>query len=385
MNIGVLGIGRLGLCLTLLLEKGGNKLLCYDVNSILLESIKNKTLKSEEPFVEELLLKSKNIIITNIINQVFDQDIIFIVVATPSLEDGSYNHSSLDNIFNSYKLYAKEHNITKNTTFIVCSTVMPKYCDQIQKSFDDENIKVEINYNPEFIAQGSIIKNMANPDMVLIGEHSVASGDHIENVYKTFLENKPKFCRMSPLEAEITKISLNCFLTTKITFANRIGDMVHKLGYNPRKVLQCIGSDSRVGSKYFSWGHGFGGPCFPRDNRALTVFSNSVEITNDIGIQTDLSNKKHLDYLTNYIKNTVSKETQLYFSYLTYKDNSIILEESQQLKLAINLLEAGYTIYVNERESVKTQLMKMYPLLSFIFISDKDPIENMIDINKLIN
>ena len=119
----------------------------------------------------------------------------------------------------------------------------------MQKRLDKYNYKV--CYNPEFIAQGDIINGMIRPDMVLIGG-SPSAADKLEGIYKTLLKNNPKICKMSTTEAEITKIALNCFLTTKVSFSNLIGDIVVKAGGNPSVVLNAIGSDTRAGNKFYS-------------------------------------------------------------------------------------------------------------------------------------
>jgi len=382
-KLGIIGVGKLGLCLALLLEKGGFDVICNDINTLILDSIKNKTLISSEPSINEMLDNSKNINITYNLQDVLDNKLIFILVATPSNTDGSYDHSSIDKIVIDIEKYYENREVVDKKYIVICSTVMPTYCDSIQAKLKKYNI--EVNYNPEFIAQGSIIRDMNNPDMVLIGERSKEAGDIIEYVYKKFLKNTPTYCRVSPTEAEITKIALNCFLTTKISFANCIGDLVKKVGGNPHNVLSAIGADSRIGNKYLRWGYGFGGPCFPRDNRALNFFSRQHDIINNIGESTDINNKVHLTYLISHIQEKFSKETSILFTYVSYKPDSIILEESQQLQLAIALQESGYNVYIKERDIVKKNIIKNYPNINFKYISCDDIIDNYIDINSYFN
>ena len=120
--------------------------------------------------------------------------------------------------------------------------------------------------------------------------------------------------KMNALSAEITKLSLNCFLTTKISFANMIGDISEKVGGETSKILNAIGSDSRVGNKYLGYGYGYGGPCFPRDNRALSIFANDNEIDAVISKATDKMNVKHLEYQLNmfYRKNRTEDPIDIY-------------------------------------------------------------------------
>ena len=382
-KLGIIGVGKLGLCLALLLEKGGFDVICNDINTLILDSIKNKTLISSEPSINEMLDNSKNINITYNLQDVLDNKLIFILVATPSNTDGSYDHSSIDKIVIDIEKYYENREVVDKKYIVICSTVMPTYCDSIQAKLKKYNI--EVNYNPEFIAQGSIIRDMNNPDMVLIGERSKEAGDIIEYVYKKFLKNTPTYCRVSPTEAEITKIALNCFLTTKISFANCIGDLVKKVGGNPHNVLSAIGADSRIGNKYLRWGYGFGGPCFPRDNRALNFFARQHDITNNIGEATDISNKIHLKNIISQIQENFSKDTNILFTSVSYKPDSIILEESQQLQLAFALQESGYNIYIKERDIVKEHIIREYPNTKFNYISYDDIVDNCVDINSYFN
>jgi len=381
-EIGFLGIGRLGICLALSLEQSGFSIVCNDINASMLDLIKNKTLQSSEPSVNEMLSKSKNIKIAVNDNEVFDKSLIFVLVATPSLPDGSYDHSSIEQIALNIEKYYENKTLFDKKYIVICSTVMPMYCDSLQSRLSKYN--VEINYNPEFIAQGSIIRDMNSPDMVLIGERSKEAGDLIENVYRRFVKNTPKYCRMSALEAEITKISLNCFLTTKIAFANCIGDLVKSVGGNPHNVLSAIGSDSRIGNKYLGWGYGFGGPCFPRDNRALNFFARQHDVVNNIGEATDISNKIHLANLLSQIQAKFTKDINILFTYVSYKADSIILEESQQLQLALALQNDGYNVYIKERDIVKESIQTNYPNAKFNFVVSSDSLDNCVDINNYL-
>ena len=215
-------------------------------------------------------------------------------------------------------------------------------------------------YNPEFIAQGDIMYGLKNPDMVLIGHSDTNACNSLVKIYKRFLENTPVFETMTLTEAELTKISLNCFLTTKIAFANMIGDIVIKAGGNQYAVLKAIGSDTRVGSKFLRWGHGFGGPCLPRDNRALCYFSNSININHSIGETTDKSNKTHLLYLFDYIVSKNTENKPLFFNSIVYKENTCILEESQKLELANICVNSGYTVIIYDDKKVIMELIQKY-------------------------
>lgn len=352
-NISVIGVGKLGLPLSLNLESKGFNVLGIDVSENYVEGLNNKTFETTEPFVTQLLKYSKNIIFTTDLKKSIENDIIFIVVKTPSTSDNKYDHSQIDNIANQLKSFGKQE---KRKDIIINSTTFPGYCDSLHEDLKDFNYHV--SYNPEFIAQGSIIKDQLNCDMVLIGESDEYAGELISDIYLNMCESSPIINRMKRTEAEITKLSINCYLTTKISYANMIGDISLRYKCNPDVVLNAIGTDSRIGNKYLKYGFGFGGPCFPRDNRSLAECGKLVGIDAVISKATDEMNKVHLENQINYfVKNNPDLSTIVEMDYVTYKKESTMIEESQQLEYAIKLKNLGYTVVVNDkREEVINQI-----------------------------
>merc|ERR1712010_451481 len=154
--------------------------------------------------------------------------------------------------------------------------------------------------------------------MVLIGEGSPEAGDALEALYNRTCMNKPKICRMTPSSAEITKISINCFITTKISYANMIGDIADATeDADKYEILKAVGEDSRIGGKYLLPGYGFGGPCFPRDNRALGHYAKSIGIEPLIPVATDQYNNLHTQIM---IANKIAEDKDVYtFSDVAYK------------------------------------------------------------------
>lgn len=355
-NISVIGIGKLGLCFSLNLEKKGFTVTGLDLRKDYVDSLSKKTFFSDEPGVDDLLKNSKNFKATSEYSEILKNEMLYVIVATPSLSEGSYDHSQIENVSDHLIKFGKQET-TKH--LVVCCTTMPGYCDTLREKLKPFNYTV--SYNPEFIAQGTILRDQLNPDMILIGEHDSEVGDKIQSLYENLCENSPRYSRMSTKEAEITKIALNCFLTTKIAYANMVGDVALNAGCDPDKILSAIGSDSRIGHKYLKFGFGFGGPCFPRDNRAFGIFSSSVGVHPFISKATDESNEHHLIQQTDRWISLLEKEKAgVVIESVTYKPESTILVESQQLRLAVALAERGVDVLVRERESVVNELKKEY-------------------------
>ena len=334
-NISVIGVGKLGLCFSLTLEKAGYNIIGVDVNREHVESLNNKTFTSSEPSVNKYLQESENFTATTSLKSAVDHsDILFVIVATPSLKNGRYDHKQVDSLINSLEMLKAS---SKRKHFVVCCTTMPGYCDSIRERMLDLNY--EVSYNPEFIALGSVIKDFLNPDMVLIGSSSKEAEKDLIMIYRKFVINK-KISPMSLISAEITKISLNSFITLKISFANTLQRLCEKFKYaNSYDVTDALGKDKRISNYYFRPGLPFAGPCFPRDNEALNYFQDLIGKKNKfITDATIQSNKEHVNFLNkkimNYIKKNKFKKILIYG--LSFKPNTSLPERSYSLNL-VNL------------------------------------------------
>ncbi len=359
-KISVIGIGKLGLCFALLLEKAGFHVTGMDVDSSYVQRINDKTLVSMEPGVEQLLKNAKNFKATTNIQEALQNNLVFTVVPTPSLTNGSYDHSHIDQVVEAIQSQGLQKS---EKHFVISCTTMPGYCDAVSKKIKKFNWTV--SYNPEFVAQGSVLHDQENPDLVLVGEGNQMAGDILESVYRRLCANHAPIHRMKPISAEIAKIALNCFLTTKISFANTVGDVSVKAGAEPRKILDAIGSDSRVGSAYLKYGFGFGGPCLPRDNRALGVFAQTLGLEAPLCKATDLSNALHLENQVNDFCEKHPPGTSLALGPISYKTGAASVEESQQLAFAVRLAQKGYQVTVRDHEQVLNDVKKTYGDLFF--------------------
>ena len=356
MKIGLIGAGRLGVCLALLIEKAGYEVLASDVRKKYIHELQQGIVTSTEPGVAQYLWNAKNIEFTVSNERVINEcDVIFTLVATPSLEDGSYDVSAVDDVVSDIQKFGWENKgslISKS--LVVGCTTNPGDCDRFQDKLSE--VGMNVYYNPEFIAQGSIINDLENADMVLIG----GSGTHgalLEEIYHKIQVTEPSIHHMSTKAAELTKIALNCYLTTKISYANMIGEVLalSKMEREIDAVLKAIGSDSRVGNKYLGFGFGFGGPCFPRDNRAFAAYAKSVGVEHNIGTTTDNFNESHAGFIKEFVLYDNHDKLPFCFKYLTYKPDTDIITESQQYRLCLDLLNEGCKVYCVD-DTLKEQL-----------------------------
>lgn len=200
-------------------------------------------------------------------------------------------------------------------------------------------------YSPEFIALGSIISDFLNPDFTLLGEFDEACGDQVEEVYSRTMLGHPPCARMSLENAELTKIAVNTFVTTKITFANMLAGICEKLpGGNVDVVTNALGLDSRIGRKYLTGSIGYGGPCFPRDNVALSFIAKELGVESSIAETTDATNRSIAAKVSEKLLPMVRKGGTVAVLGLSYKPFSHVTEESQGVYIAQHLSKNGLRV-----------------------------------------
>ncbi|CAN2039965.1 UDP-glucose 6-dehydrogenase [Candidatus Magnetomoraceae bacterium gMMP-15] len=360
MNISVIGLGKLGLCTAACFASKGHQVIGVDNNHYILESLDSKKCPINENGLEELLQKAWHYLtITDSVEYaVLNSEITLIIVPTPGQPDGKFTNQYVENVLKDIApALQKKHSFH---IVDVVSTVMPGSCDKIFKPLIEElSCKVcgkdfGLVYNPEFIALGSVIKDFLNPDLVLIGASDEPSAEIVKNLYFTMCDNSPDVAVMSLINAEITKLSLNCFVTMKISFANELASICEKIsGANIDTITNALGLDTRIGAKYLKGGLGFGGTCFPRDNLAFQAFASDAGMKAKLGAAVVAINNSVINRLLNIIcKNTNAGEKVALFG-LSYKPGTHIVEESQSIMLARKLIEKNYTVSVHDPKALK--------------------------------
>lgn len=357
-NITIIGIGRLGLCVALCFEKAGFNVLGIDINDNYIRQINDKSFASFEPFVSDYLKESKNFRATSSLDEAINfANIYFIFVDTPTTSKGTaYDHKNLNKVLS--EINARQ---IENKHIIISSTVFPGYINATGKLLLKDCKNTTLSYNPEFIAQGNIIEDFLNPSIILIGQESLEAGNIIENIYKKVVKNNPVICRMSPISAEITKLALNCFITTKIAFANSIADIAdNSFGADKHDILNAIGSDNRIGKQCLKPGYGYGGPCFPRDNRALDTYAKKVGIDLLISRATNESNNLHAQFMIDSLLK--ANKNEYIFEDVAYKPNCAvpIIEESQKLVVASGLVKTRKQVIIKDKKEIIDLVQKHY-------------------------
>lgn len=356
-SISIIGIGRLGLCTALNFAKAGYNVVGVDINRDYVAQINQKSLNSQEPYVNEYLDTVTTFrASTDITDAIDSSDFIYIMVDTPTIGDNNYDTKNLEKVLSSLN----SHKISNKHVIIGC-TVLPGYIDSRAKNFLADCQNISLSYNPEFVRQGSIIEDMKNADMVLIGEGCKEAGDFMEELYRKMCGDKPIIRRMSPASAEICKLSINCFITMKISYSNMVGDIADRTpNANKYDILNAVGCDGRIGTKCLVPGYSYGGPCFPRDNRALGYYANLVGIEALLPKATDQINNLHTE---KQIQDLIDEGKDVYvIDDVAYKPNCPvpIIEESAKLKIACGLVNRGKKVIILDRDFIIDEVRRKY-------------------------
>jgi UDPglucose 6-dehydrogenase len=351
MNLLVVGLGKLGLPLCAILAESGHQVFGVDKSKELVENLNSGRFQSTEPKLMELLTKnSLNLIFSNNYGDFIEEiDIVFIIVPTPSDSMGKFSNSILVEALK--EVVEKIKSKQSHTVIDIVSTVMPGTCDGIIRdtiectSGQKLGEKISLCYNPEFIALGTVINDMQYPDMQLLGCSDEWAGDLLQSVLLSMVL-KPVPCkRLNLLEAEMVKISINNYVTMKISFANSLMQLAESLGdVDIDKVTNAIGMDSRIGSKYMKAAAPYGGPCFPRDTRAMTFLFDSADIPWSLSSTTENLNKNHVHFITQKIISALPLDAKVGILGISYKSGTTVTEESAGVLIANNLMDKSVKV-----------------------------------------
>lgn len=287
MNVGFIGLGKLGLPVALAIESKGHKVTGYDINDNVKTYIENRKIPYQELYVDDLLQKT-NIEFLSTKEVISKSDIIFVPVQTPHdpmfegitripEERVDFNYDALVSAMKSISQEVDQQEDDK--IVVIISTVLPGTVEKYIKPILSKKIK--LCYNPFFIAMGTTIKDFLNPEFILLGVDDEDAAKKVEDFYST-LHSKKVF-RTAVKNAELIKVSYNTFIGMKIAFANTIMEISHKVGANVDDVIDAISlADERlISTKYLRGGMGDGGGCHPRDNIAMSWIAKELDLSHD--------------------------------------------------------------------------------------------------------
>jgi UDPglucose 6-dehydrogenase len=359
MKLSIIGLGRLGAPMAAVLADSGHHVVGVDVKPEAVRAFNEGKPPVSEPHLADYIARNRaRLSATMSIEEAVEAtDITFIIVPTPSNEDGTFSLR--------YVLQAGEpigRAIRRKTAFhlvVLSSTVMPGSTGGfLLPALEKHSGKrcgrdFGLCYNPEFIALGSVIHDMVHPDLVLIGESDQRSGDLLADLHSTICQNSPEIRRMNYVNAEITKLSVNTFVTTKISYANMLAEVCEALdGADVSVVTAALGADTRIGKKYLMGALGYGGPCFPRDNQAFAALGRQQGVPTWLADSTDEINRRQTERLAGRLLAGLPEGSAIGILGLAYKPDTCVVEQSQGLLLALRLAEMGVQVVVYDPEAM---------------------------------
>lgn len=351
--LSVIGLGKLGSPFAAVMAAKGFSVIGVDKNPAFVRAINAGKAPVAEPLLQSFITRAgKRLEATHdIAEAVRHSDVTFMIVPTPSGPDGTFTNSF---VLDAIRPIA-ETIATKKTrhVIVVTSTVMPGSSDGAIKAaiekYSGKKVGVDVGYcyNPEFIALGSVIPDMLEPDFILIGESDTRSGDLVSSIYRKTCGEKVEFQRMNNVNAEITKLSINTFVTAKISYANMLADICERIpGADVDVVSRAVGTDSRVGRQYLKGATAYGGPCFPRDNLALSKMARRLGARVDLSRATDAINDYQTERLFRKIKAAVPAGARIGIAGMAYKPDTPVVERSAGVALARRLVAAKYKVSI---------------------------------------
>jgi len=366
VKLSVIGLGKLGSPLAAVFASKGFDVVGVDVNTAFVDAINSGRAPVDEPRLQELIDRSNGRLTATLdgVDAVAQSDVTFTIVPTPSDASGKFS--------NDYAVRAMAtigEGIRRKSGYhlvVMTSTVMPGATGGVLREALERHAGRTVGptlglcYNPEFIALGSVVRDMLRPDMILIGESDPIAGDMLEQIYRGSCDNQPVFRRMNFVNAELTKISVNTYVTTKISYANMLADMCDRLpGADVDVVTQAVGSDSRVGTKYLRGAIGYGGPCFPRDNVAFSALARSLGANADLAEATDRVNRYQIERVFGAVRARMNGTATIGILGLSYKPDTAVIEESQGVALAERLLEVGCAVVAYDPKALPAASAKL--------------------------
>ncbi len=368
MKLCVVGTGYVGLVSGACFSDLGNTVWCVDKDKEKINLLNNNHIPIFEPGLKELVGKNYSSgrlkFTTNLKLAVKNSDIIFICVGTPI----SKKNQSADLRF-VFKAANEICNYVNRFKIIITKSTVPVTTgDKIEKIISKKLRKkmFEVVSNPEFLREGEAIRDFRFPDRIVIGTNSKKVIRKLESLYNPLIKKGAKFFSTSRRGAEIIKYASNAFLATKISYINEIANLCEKTGVNVEEVSIGIGLDQRIGSRFLRAGPAYGGSCFPKDTKAITVTGNLFKTDLSIIKSVIKSNEKRKQFLAEKVIKILSnkiKNKKIAFLGVTFKPNTDDMRQSSSLFMIPFLLKKGAKINYYDPSGIKNEFSKYKNLL----------------------
>ena len=359
-NIAIIGTGYVGLVTGVGLSEFGNKVICLDINQSKINHLNAGKVPIYEPGLEDLIRKNVNserlFFSSDMASSIKESEVIIIAVGTPQSKNGAADLkyvfdalSSISENLNSYKVI-----VTKSTVPIGTGE---KIITKLKKNYE-ENIDFDYVSNPEFLREGSAVKDFLWPDRVIIGTNNEKALQIMRDIYRPLYINKNPIQRAAVETSEMIKYASNSFLALKISFINEIANLCESVGADVHDVAIAMGKDGRISDKFLHPGPGFGGSCFPKDLEALLSLSREHSVTMETLQAAIKANRNQKERIGEKLDRLVSggiKGKKIAILGLAFKANTDDVRESSTIDLIKFILNQGG--FVNAYDPIANESM----------------------------
>ena len=354
MNIAVVGTGYVGLVTGACFSEMGINVTCVDVDSNKIQNLKQGIIPIYEPGLEELVKRNSKAgrlaFTTDLVSCLDNVEVVFSAVGTPPDEDGSADMRFVWEVARTIG-----QNMRNYVLVVTKSTVPVGTARQVKAIIKEElrkrnlDIPFDIASNPEFLKEGTGVKDFMGPDRVVVGVESEKAKEIMERLYKPFTLNNYRMIYTDVPSAEMIKYAANAMLATRISFMNDIANLCRLVGADVNMVRRGIASDSRIGSKFLYPGCGYGGSCFPKDIKALIKLASNNGYDMQLLQAVEAVNEKQktilFQKLHTFFAGDLKGKTIAVWG-LSFKPETDDMREAPALVLIESLLQAGCKVRV---------------------------------------
>jgi UDPglucose 6-dehydrogenase len=337
--IGVIGTGYVGLVTAAGFAELGSDVWCVDIDAAKIERLRAGEVPIYEPGLEELLARNSERLhfSTSLADALEHARLLFIAVGTPPTYSGDADLSAVNAVIDAIPA-SKDH------ALVMKSTVPSGTGVAVRRMFAEQG-KDGLAYVscPEFLKEGSAIKDFMHPDRVVIGDVGDWAGDAVVELYAPL---QAELVRTDIASAEMVKLASNAFLATKISFINEIANVCEETGADVVEVARGMGLDDRIGPKFLQAGIGFGGSCFPKDVDALKQLAGNsgyhFQLLTSVIEVNELQKRRVIGKLHKHLGGLVGKRVALFG--LAFKPNTDDMREASSLVLSARLNADGAAV-----------------------------------------
>jgi UDPglucose 6-dehydrogenase len=338
--IGVIGTGYVGLVTAAGFAELGSEVYCIDIDAEKIAGLREGRMPIYEPGLAELVAEHRERMhfSTDLADAVANARLLFVAVGTPSLYSGDADLSAVHAVVDAMPASDRHALVMKSTVPVGTGEAIRRRLAEQGKGFSYVAC-------PEFLKEGSAIKDFLEPDRVVVGDEGDWAGDAVVELYAPL---DAPLVRTDVKSAEMVKLASNAFLATKISFINEIANVCEETGADVVEVARGMGLDARIGPKFLQAGIGFGGSCFPKDVTALKQLAGNsgyhFQLLNSVIEVNELQKRRTIAKLEKHLGSLVDKEIGLLG--LAFKPNTDDMREASSLVLSARLYAAGARVRV---------------------------------------